>query len=381
MRKFWNKKTIFSGLVFLSAIILTVLVILFAEGYSFSPKTKKVEKTGLLVLTSSPNGATIFLNGHLTDATNTTIKLKPGTYKVRIEKEGYIPWEKNLVVAEGLVTTADAQLFPALPELRPLTLFGVFNPILSPDGTKIAFQTRKGKKAGIWIINMAQKPFIFSKRIYQTARDTKEIHFSEGEISWSPDGESLLVSFGEKETILLINPNLTVDKQKPVDITPTLEILKEKWKEEKRKEAEVYLNLLPDYLKKIATHSAKKAIWSPGGERFLYQTEEETAYVFDPKWEEFPPKGQRRAKGKVFKLPKALDYIWLPGGKNGHIILVEKDQISIVEFEGTNKAIVYGGEFEENFVAPWPDGSKLVILTSLNKPAGTPPSLYTINLR
>ena len=381
MRKFWNKRTILSLLISLSAVVLTILIILFAQGYSFSPKTKKVEKTGLLVLTSAPNGASIYINGHLTDATNTTMKLTPGTYEVEIKKEGYIPWKKKLTVAEGLVTAADAVLFPALPELRPLTFFGVFSPVLSPDGTKIAFKTNEKEKAGIWILNMAQKPLSFSKRVYQTVKDTKEVHFSEGEISWSPDGENLLVSFEEGKTVFLLNPNLTAEKQKPVDITPTLEIVQAKWEEEKRKEEEVLLDLLPDYLKKIATESAKKAVWSPGGKKFLYQTEDGTAKVFDPKWEQFPPREQKEKKGKVFELPKALDYLWLPGGKNGHVILVEKDKISIVESEGTNKAIVYGGEFEENFVAPWPDGSKLVILTSLNKPAGTPPSLYTISLR
>ena len=386
MKKFLNKRTVLSLLILLSAGVLTALVIFFAQGYHFSRETGKIEKIGLLVLTSTPNGASIFIDNHLADATNTTIKLVPGTYQIRIEKEGYIPWRKKLVVAEGLVTAADATLFPALPTLRPLTFFGVKNPILKPDGTKIAFLTSAPEKAGVWILNLSTQPLALIRNdLYQIAQDTPWQRFSEGKISWSPDGENIVVSFENPEAVFLLDPNTTAGKQKPVDITPTLDLYKKTWAEEKRKKEEALVSLLPPYLQKIATTSAL-ARWSPDEEKFLYQ-EEEVAKVYDPGWEEFPPKldaGSKRPearKGKVFELPPALDYLWLPEPKNNHLILVEENQISIIEAEGTNKAIVFGGEFEENFVAPWPDGSRLVISTSLNKPAGTPPNLYTINLR
>lgn len=386
MKKILDKRVIFSLFTLLSAVILTALVIFFAQGYHFSRKTGKIEKTGLLVLTSNPNGAPIFLNGHLTDATNTTIKLAPETYQVKIEKEGYIPWEKKLVVAEGLVTVADAALFPALPELRPLTFFGAENPVLSPDGTKIAFLASAPEKAGIWILNLSTQTLALIRNdLYQIVQDTPWRQFSKGQIFWSPNGKNVLVSFEKPEAVLLLDPNTVMEKQKPLDITPTVELYQKSWAEEKRKKEEALTALLPEYLQRTATASAL-ARWSPDGEKFLHQ-EEEMTRVYDLEWEEFPPKLEARSKklearkGKVFELPEALDYLWLPEPKNKHIILVEKEQISIIEAEGTNKAIIFGGEFEENFVAPWPDGSKLVILTSLNKSAGTPPNLYTINLR
>ena len=384
MKKILNKRVIFSLLTLLSAAVLTVLVIFFARGYHFSRKTGKIEKTGLLVLTSNPNGASIFINGHLTDATNTTIKLAPEIYQVKIEKEGYIPWEKKLVVAEGLVTAADVALFPALPELRPLTFFEVENAVLSPDGTKIAFLTSIPEKAGIWILNLSTQTLALIRNdLYQITQDTPWQQFSKGQISWSPDGKNVLVSFEKPEVVLLLDPNTVTEKQKPLNITPTLDLYQKRWAEEKRKKEEALVSLLPEYLQKTATVSAL-ARWSPDGEKFLHQEEEEMTKVYDLEWEEFPPRHketQKDTKGKVFELPEALDYLWLPEAKNNHIILVEKKQISIIEAEGTNKAIIFGGEFEENFVAPWPDGSRLVILTSLNRPAGTPPNLYTINLR
>jgi len=377
MKKFLNKRVFLSFLTFVSAVILTALVIFFAQGYHFSPKTGKIEKTGLLVLTSTPNGASIFINDHLTDATNTTLKLVPATYEVRIEKEGCLPWKKKLEVVEGLVTAADATLFPALPTLRPLTFFGVKNPVLSPDGTKIAFLSDAPEKAGVWLLNLSTQPLTLKKsELYQIAKDSPWQRFSSGTLSWSPEGKNILVSFEKPETVFLLEPNTVAEKQKPIDITPTLKLYQTTWEEEKRKKDEVLLALLPDYLKQIATTSALTR-WSPDEEKLLYQEEGEVK-VYDLKWE---GEDKTETEGKVHALPEALDYLWLPEAKNNHVILTQEGQISIIEADGTNKATIFGGEIEENFVAPWTDGSRLVILTSLNKPAGTPPNLYTINLR
>jgi dipeptidyl aminopeptidase/acylaminoacyl peptidase len=385
-----GRRLILPVLTFLVFIVSAGLVILFAKGYHYFPKTGTLEKTGLLVATSTPNGASIYINGHLTDATNATIKLVPGTYEIEIAKEGYTTWKKEVKVAPEFVTTTNVNLFPAIPELRPLTATSVKNPTLSPDGQKIAFivpENASFKKAGIWVLNMVNRPFGFGRTTArQVVADTPWQKFSEAKISWSPDSRSLLASFDEGETIFLLNPEASVASQEPKNITATLPLPQKEWEEEEETNSQQRLIILPPNLQEIAT-TAALARWSPDEKRLLYQIEKEVAKVFDPKWEEFPPETRnkeqevRDKKGKTFELPEALDYLWLPEAESKHVILVEEGQISIIESEGTNKMIVFGGEFEENFVAPWPDGSKLVISASLNKPAGVAPNLYTINLR
>jgi hypothetical protein len=70
---------------------------------------------------------------------------------------------------------------------------------------------------------------------------------------------------------------------------------------------------------------------------------------------------------------------WYPNSK--HLILVYEDKISMVDYDGTNIAVVYSGKFENRFVFPWPDGSKLLILTNLNPESELPPNLYAVNLK
>jgi hypothetical protein len=69
---------------------------------------------------------------------------------------------------------------------------------------------------------------------------------------------------------------------------------------------------------------------------------------------------------------------WFPD--SAHLIYVHNKKIDIVEDDGSNMTTVYAGPFVGNYVLPWPDGSKLVILTNLGNLA-VPPTLYTVGLR
>lgn len=71
-------------------VLGTIVAILYAKGYQFGFGNghPEVSGTGLLVATSTPDGAQVFVDGHLTTATNNTINLAPGTYSVKIQKDG-----------------------------------------------------------------------------------------------------------------------------------------------------------------------------------------------------------------------------------------------------------------------------------------------------
>jgi len=81
----------------------------------------------------------------------------------------------------------------------------------------------------------------------------------------------------------------------------------------------------------------------------------------------------------TFDIPGANQILWYPDSE--HLILVADKEISIVEYEGTNKATVYTGDFINGFVYPWPNGNFLVILSNFNQIAGTLPNLYALKLR
>ncbi|HEY5601449.1 MAG TPA: hypothetical protein VIK81_05215, partial [Patescibacteria group bacterium] len=114
-------------------------------------------------------------------------------------------------------------------------------------------------------------------------------------------------------------------------------------------------------------------IWSP--DEFKFFVEEKDKIIVH----KFKDPNPLIKTPDQFELPKAQKVFWYPDSE--HLVLVEKDKIDIVEVEGTNRVTIYSGSFENSNVYVWPNGSKLVILTTFNQGSGSLPNLYAINLQ
>lgn len=68
---------------------------------------------------------------------------------------------------------------------------------------------------------------------------------------------------------------------------------------------------------------------------------------------------------------------WFPNSQ--HLFDLTADTIKIQEYDGTNQTNLFSGSIDDNFVYPWPDGSRLIMLTSFSP--NSPPNLYSIELR
>ncbi len=98
-----TQRRILYSFFFLIFFISAPLVILWAEGYKYNFKKHAFQKTGVIFIESKPSNAKIFLNNKKTDE-KTTARLKnllPGTYEIRLEKEGYQTWQKKVTVEES----------------------------------------------------------------------------------------------------------------------------------------------------------------------------------------------------------------------------------------------------------------------------------------
>lgn len=68
---------------------------------------------------------------------------------------------------------------------------------------------------------------------------------------------------------------------------------------------------------------------------------------------------------------------WFPDSK--HVLFVRDNKVQVMSYDGTNITTIYSGPFSNNFIYPWPDGSRLLILTSFSP--DSPLNLYTIELK
>ncbi len=350
------------------------VAIFLAKGFRISPTEKRIIGTGIINISSEPDAASVFVDGHLTTATNATVaSLTPKNYSVRVVKEGFIPWEKSVEVKEGLVSEIKVTLFPAIPTIYPLTFTSLANPTLSPDGSKLAYIVPKEKKAGVWVWTMVkEQPIAFarSSEPHQIITSSN-IDFSRATLSWSPDSKQILAAV-DNNNYLLDPDRLNTD---PRDITPILSATLNEWEETKKlADTQLWETIKDVSVKKVASDSGFLK-WSPDETKFMIRKDPispDLGLISDIKVYDLE-------ENKQYNLPQAKAFRWLPNSK--HLILVEEDTISLVEADGTNKSIIYAGNFEDNFVFPWPDSSRLVIVSSLPTPTASEPNLYGINLR
>ncbi len=439
-----NKRVFFT---FLSAVVIvggTLIAIRFAQGYR-PTRQGVLSPTGLLAANSFPNGASVYINGNLTTATDTTLNLAPGEYDIEIKKDGFSPWRKKLTVQKELVTQTNAVLFPVAPSLTPLTYTGALNITPSPDGQQLLYVTASAsatRSNGVYVMSMTESPLALQKGALQIARTPSGWDLSKARMFWSPDGTQVLLSYINRN--LLLSTSRMNELETTPDVTVRRQQILDEWKETYQKKHDAVMKLFPAEVVAIATQSAKNVFISPDQERMLYtatasatlpegllpavpaansQPQERDLvagriYVYDRHEDRNFVVGQEEVVASPSPLPSPTPSVrrttrvatptptpvaladildgfahlqaqksgffvqspqWLPDSK--HVIITTASGIDIVEYDGTNRTTVYAGPFEGKFVYPWPNGSKLIILTNFNQSERLLLNLYALGLK
>src|SRR3989344_1919441 len=204
-------------------ITMTIAVILYGKGYNFNFGDGKIgiSGTGLLAATSQPDGAGIYINNHLTSATNNSINLPPGEYDVKISKAGYSPWNKKIKSEKEVVSSAYALLIPTAPKLNNVTQMGVSNPVLDPTRTKIAYTVSSlddPRKNGIYILDMGLRPILTLQSSSSQIVDNTIDNFSKAKLSWSPDAKEIAATISAEPNIATTYLLKTTFNENPHDI-------------------------------------------------------------------------------------------------------------------------------------------------------------------
>ncbi len=125
-------------------LVLCPLLLLYASGYIIDPLTREVERTGLIYLSTVPSGANIYLEqSRFVHKTPVTLdKLRPGSYRVMLDRPGYRTWSEMVTIEPGKATVLDKVLL--IPrDLQPQTVApGVFKQISPLPGTDFLLVAR-----------------------------------------------------------------------------------------------------------------------------------------------------------------------------------------------------------------------------------------------
>jgi len=395
------KHPIYRTLLILLLITAVALgAIAYGKGYRISKdETGRniVAGTGLLVLTSTPDGARVYVDNELTTATDNTVNLKPGLYTVKIEKDGYFAWEKEIEIKNERVTETNALLFPRAPQLTSLTTTGATNPITDKGRKIIAYTVASASSElnGIYVMNLNRGFLPIGDAKRQIANDLID-NFSNAQLEISPDGLQLLAtipsaSTGSARTYIL---NTNEFNSSPILITTTAQDIRDGWTEEYKIFEDQRIKSLPRRVQGLFNQYFENPLFSPEEDKVVYTASVsaelplvvkpqipstnstlETRNIIEGNIYVYNIKDDKNYLLRTVQTGIAPQYIW--NTSNSHLYFIEDNKINSIEYDGFNKTTIYAGPFLDNFLTPSSDGTGIIILTSYNDPS-TPPNLYRL---
>lgn len=296
-------------------------------------------------------------------------------------------------------------------------------------------------QTGLYVLELTTNPLGNLRQPRQIAFDSQQAFaFGEAKLIWSPDSNQLMVLTPQKEVLLEVDQRSDVATQP--DISFQRRQLLTEWEEEMYLRERQFLARFPDEIIQIATSSARNVYISPDKKRltytpttslslpenlvppvlakntqpqtrqlepdtvYLYDREEDTNYLVGPDTSEVFKQlladdlYSRRARDPVaspsaFTTLQATDsaelaqnfaqyhsalyshgWQWFTDSK--HLVYLQEGQIWIKGYDNANPINLYAGPFYNDFVFPWPDGSRLIIQTTFNPEL--PFNLYGLEL-
>jgi len=328
------------ALAFIIAFFITApLLIFYTAGFRYNFKKAQVQRTGTLIVKTTPKNAQVSLNGKLLTAT-TPIRennVLPDEYEITIEKAGYYPWQKKLEVHPQETTfIEDVLLFPQ-SQSEKISDNKISLLSFSPGGSYALFETREFEQDFLYLLNLNN---FRQKLIFNNDKSWKDLS-----VLWAKDDSKALINIDHQ---LLVAT--TIFPQQKIDLQEQLNKLEAKptnlkWDENdsnilywQEKNTISELNILAQTNTKIFT-SAKDENFSD----FLIKNNE-VYLIEDINGTKFLTKQKLDDTKKLAAIElKSADY-YFDGFVQNHLLLFEKNYNTLFIFNPELDRIIFNKE-------------------------------------
>lgn len=205
------------GVMAVATVLLTAIAIFYVMGYRFNQASLTIEQGGLLQARSTPEGATILIDGKDRNNLKTPARayLSAGEHTVRMSLSGYQTWQRTFDLNAGQLLWLDyVRLIPENVSTAPVRAFsGVTDSAFSPD------------RRWLYILENSNQPsfvlFDLSDETKPTAAETSipvdQLTLQDGKVGtfsileWDFGSRALLVRHKNGD----INEVLRIDRTRP----------------------------------------------------------------------------------------------------------------------------------------------------------------------
>lgn len=164
-------------------------IVLYTAGYRINPYSGRLQRTGVIAVSTEPRGATITLNGLEQDENSPAVlqRIVAGDYTLGLTRKGYHDWSQHVSVVSGSTTYINTTLFAeAEPELLLEEQYQSAS--VSPDGRTVALLITSANVLGeVWLFDIPSR----------TEHQLAEFPLGTWQnltISWSGDGASVILA-------------------------------------------------------------------------------------------------------------------------------------------------------------------------------------------
>jgi len=207
------QRTIVYTLMTTFVVGLVTILVLLMLGYRFNRLTNTIEQGGLVQFITHPSGASVTVgNAHLIDTTPSKITVNAGRYQVKMEKNGYRPWQKSVDIEAGEVLWLNyAQLVPEKITTTTVASFASLHEArVSPTGRYYALLP-DATKPNLVLMDMADSKYQQTKVDMSTVAAKASGAWRYTIVSWSNDNNFILI----KRTQASKTEWLLVDRRNP----------------------------------------------------------------------------------------------------------------------------------------------------------------------
>ncbi|MCD6283923.1 PEGA domain-containing protein [bacterium] len=307
-------RTILVIILAISFIIAVPFIILYAKGYSFDFKNKKIVLTGGIFLNSIPKKANVYINNKYTKKRTPCLikRLIPQEYVIEVKKQGFHSWKKHMKVKPNLVREAkNIMLIPEKlnPEMvKPLSSEFSLNKFLYPDIYQTNLKLKENFSTTTLGYTLSNDYVLYIKKIDRILYKIKlndfiRNEFSETQINISPLPESEYKIYASAKNIAVLDKNGTL-----------------------------YIFDKPKRKFNVLAKNVKGLEFSEDEEKLLYFTNSEIWVYYLKNGSNFPflKKGEKQLITRVSKTIKKA--IWYPL-TNYHIIFKVNGNLKIIELD------------------------------------------------
>jgi PEGA domain len=103
-------------------------------------------KGAYVSINSRPSGAMIFIDGKDSGETNKDVEISPGTHRVKLLKDGYLPWDGSITVEKGEAGKINAWLIPMIFGMSLVRFLGIVLLVLLIIAAAVILNQKKGLK-------------------------------------------------------------------------------------------------------------------------------------------------------------------------------------------------------------------------------------------